>query len=166
MELHTLSPGKGARRPRKRVGRGNASGSGRTAGRGEKGQKARSGGTVRAGFEGGQMPLYRRVPKVGFVSQKKVAGLNSYNIVNVSLLNAFENGATVDPEGLRRLGFGTKSRNRGGVKILGNGDLTKKLTVKAHSVSQAARAKIEAQGGTVEIIGPAALPKGAGAKAE
>ncbi len=152
MELHRLSPGKGARKGRKRVGRGNASGWGRTAGRGEKGQKARSGGTVRPGFEGGQMPLYRRIPKVGFVSQDKVCGTNRYNVVNLTILNKFEDGAVVDPESLRRMGYGTKSKNRAGIKILGTGELTKKLTVKAQAVSEAAKAKIEALGGAVEIL--------------
>lgn len=153
MELHRLSPGKGARKTRKRVGRGNASGAGRTAGRGEKGQKARSGGTVRPGFEGGQMPLYRRVPKVGFISQKKLAGENRYNVVNLTVLEKFDNGATVDPDVLVKCGYGTKAKSRAGLKILGGGELTKKLTVKAHAISAAARAKIEGLGGTVEILG-------------
>lgn len=152
MELHTLEPSFGANKARKRVGRGNASGSGRTSGRGEKGQKARSGGKIRAGFEGGQMPLYRRIPKAGFVSKKKLAGVNIYNVVNLSVLESFDDGSVVDPEALMLRGYGTKFSRRAGIKILGTGKLTKKLTVKADAFSAAAKAKIEALGGTATVI--------------
>jgi large subunit ribosomal protein L15 len=156
LQLSQLSPGKGARKNRKRIGRGNGSGNGKTAGKGHKGQKARSGGGVRPGFEGGQMPLYRRLPKRGFVARKKVFGLNQYNLVNVSVLNQFDDGATVDIAALQEIGYGKKGRNKAGIKILGDGELTKKLNVKANAVSAAARKKIEDAGGSVELITRAA----------
>lgn len=152
MELHTLKPSFGSRKARKRVGRGNASGAGRTSGRGEKGQKARSGGKVRAGFEGGQMPLYRRVPKVGFISRQKLAGKNIYNVVNLSDLERFDNGAVVDLTALQNEGFGVNPNSKAGLKVLGDGELTKKLTVKANAFSKSAKEKIESLGGTVEIL--------------
>jgi len=152
MKLHTLRPGIGSVKPRKRVGRGNASGSGRTSGRGEKGQKARSGGKVRPGFEGGQMPLYRRVPKSGFISKKKLSGFNVYNIVNLSSLESFEDGATVDHDALFEKGLGLKFKNMAGIKVLGEGDLTKKLVVKADAFSKSAKAKIESLGGQAIIL--------------
>lgn len=158
MELHTLKPGFGAKKPRKRVGRGNASGAGRTSGRGEKGQKARSGGKVRPGFEGGQMPLYRRVPKSGFVSKKKLLKVNVYNVINLNKLNElFNDGDTVDIETLSKMGkngkgLANKSSNLAGLKILGFGDITKKLNVKANAFSATAKEKIEAAGGTVTLV--------------
>ena len=147
-----MRPGHGARKTRKRVGRGEGSGHGRQSGRGGKGQTARTGGGVRPGFEGGQMPLYRRVPKFGFVSRRRVLGLNRCSQVNLSALERFENGATVDPESLRRAGWGRRASFKAGIKILGGGQLTKKLHVKAHAFSAAARKKIESLGGSVEVL--------------
>ena len=146
MKLHELKPAKGAVKAKKRLGRGTATGQGKTAGRGQKGQKSRSGGGVRVGFEGGQMPLFRRLPKRGFKNR------NSKNIIgiNVGVLEAFENETVVTVETLMEAGI---VKNPGdGVKILGNGELTKKLTVKADAVSEGAKAKIEAVGGTCEVI--------------
>jgi len=145
MKLHELSPAPGSNRPVKRIGRGPASGQGKTAGKGHKGQKARAGRGMRPGFEGGQMPLQRRLPKRGFnnIFAKEIA------IVNVSALNdAFEDGAVVDLAALLESGLVRKELD--GVKILGNGELTKKLTVKADAFSKEAKAKIEAAGGTAE----------------
>jgi len=145
MKLHDLSPAAGASKARKRIGRGPASGQGKTAGKGHKGQKARAGRGMRPGFEGGQMPLQRRLPKRGFnnIFAKEIA------IVNVSALNdAFEDGAVVDLAALLESGLVRKELD--GVKILGNGELTKKLTVKADAFSKEAKAKIEAAGGTAE----------------
>ncbi|NLF24927.1 MAG: 50S ribosomal protein L15 [Deltaproteobacteria bacterium] len=152
MELSKLSPGKGSRKAKKRLGRGEGSGAGKTSGRGEKGQGARSGGKVHAWFEGGQMPLYRRIPKLGFKSRKKNLGLNIFNLVNLDVLEQFESGQTVDAAALAVKGVGLKSKNRAGLKILGRGEITKKLTVKAQAVSATAKAKIEAAGGNVEIV--------------
>ena len=146
MDLSNLSPAQGSRQSDNfRRGRGHGSGNGKTAGKGHKGQKARSGAT-RPGFEGGQMPLYRRLPKRGFKNR------NTKDIVaiNVSVLNRFEDGAEVTLESL--IANGAVSRLGDGVKILGNGELTKKLTVKVSAVSESAKAKIEAAGGTVEVI--------------
>ena len=146
MKLHELKPAAGSKKAPKRVGRGTGSGLGRNAGKGEKGQKARSGGGVRPGFEGGQMPLYRRLPKRGFTNRN--TKLVAY--VNVEKLNKFEDGAVVDIQTLVEAGA---VKNRfDAVKILGNGDLTKKLTVKANAFSEGAKAKIEAAGGNVEVI--------------
>lgn len=146
MKLHNLKPNPGAKHRRKRLGCGESSGLGKTSGRGHKGQKARSGGGVRPGFEGGQMPLHRRLPKKGFSNEQfrpKVA------IVNVSELDAkFEDGATVNEESLR--GAGLVSGRNDAVKVLGNGELGKSLTVAVDAVSASARAKIEKAGGTVE----------------
>ncbi len=146
MNLSELAPNKGAKRNKFRVGRGHGSGNGKTAGKGHKGQKARAGGGVRLGFEGGQMPLYRRLPKRGFTCR------NSKDIIsiNVSLLNVFEDGTVVDIAALQSKGL--VSNPRDGVKILGNGDLTKKLTVKVNQFSQTAVEKIEAQGGKAEVM--------------
>lgn len=152
MELNKLSPGKGARRTSRRVGRGKGSGRGKTSGRGGKGQTARTGGKIRPGFEGGQMPLYRRIPKLGFRSRQKTLGLNCYNLVNLDVLERFEDGALVTAESLQALGFGFKSKNKAGVKVLGRGECTKKLTVKVQAVSASAKSKIEARGGSVEIV--------------
>jgi len=144
MKLSDLKPAEGAKKNRWRVGRGQGSGNGETAGRGANGQKARSGGGVRLGFEGGQMPLYRRLPKRGFTNR------NTKEIVsiNVDRLNVFEDGETVTISAL--VEKGVISNPRDGVKVLGNGTLEKKLTVKVTAVSAGARAKIEAAGGTVE----------------
>jgi len=146
MKLNELSPAAGAKKAAKRVGRGIGSGSGKTAGRGHKGQNARSGGGVRPGFEGGQMPIHRRIPKRGF--NNKFA--TTYAIVNISDLNCFENGAVVDSAALKAAGIIKKSLD--GVKILGSGELTKKLTVKCSAFSESAKQKIEAAGGTAEVI--------------
>lgn len=147
MNLSNLHPAAGSKHSDAfRVGRGHGSGNGKTAGRGQKGQKSRSGGKVRVGFEGGQMPLYRRLPKRGFTNRN--TKLVAY--VNVEKLNKFEDGAVVDIQTLVEAGA---VKNRfDAVKILGNGDLTKKLTVKANAFSEGAKAKIEAAGGNVEVI--------------
>ncbi len=150
MRLEDLRPAPGSTRPRKRVGRGPASGQGKTAGKGSKGQKARSGGGARPGFEGGQMPLYRRLPKRGFLPY---GGKTEYALVNVkTLATRFAAGAVVDPDALVEAGLVKKSA-RGAVKVLGDGDLGHALTVKAHKVSEGARRKVEAAGGRVEVIG-------------
>ncbi|HHT17828.1 MAG TPA: 50S ribosomal protein L15 [Papillibacter sp.] len=146
MNLHDLSPAVGSTRVPKRKGRGRGTGNGKTAGRGHKGQKARSGGGVRVGFEGGQMPLVRRVPKRGF-NNIFAKPLES---VNIAALEKFEDGAVVGAQEL--LEAGILSRCRYGVKILGNGTLTKKLTVKASAFSESAKAKIEAAGGKAEVV--------------
>ena len=146
MFIHELSPVAGSTHVDKRKGRGHATGNGKTAGRGHKGQKARSGGGVRIGFEGGQMPLARRIPKRGFnnIFAKPLESLN------VSVLNKFEDGAVVDAQAL--LAAGILSKCRYGVKFLGNGEVTKKLTVKASSFSETAKQKIEAAGGKAEVV--------------
>ncbi len=146
MELSNLKPKKGARHARKRVGRGPGSGNGKTAGRGEKGQKSRSGYRSKLGFEGGQMPLQRRLPKRGFTNVFK----KEHAVVNVSELERFDNGMTVDEGVLRKAGL-VKGQNDG-IKILGDGKLTKKLTVHASKFSAAARRQIEAAGGTCQEI--------------
>ncbi|HHY79279.1 MAG TPA: 50S ribosomal protein L15 [Thermoanaerobacter sp.] len=147
MRLHDLKPAEGARRERKRVGRGIGSGHGKTSGRGQKGQKARSGGGVRPGFEGGQMPLTRRLPKRGFTNIFK----KEYAIVNVGTLEErFEDGTVITPEVLIESGIIKDVKD--GVKILGDGDLSKKFTVKAHKFSQSAIEKIQAVGGKAEVI--------------
>lgn len=151
MDLSTLKPAKGSRKRRKVVGRGEASGHGKTSCRGGKGQTARSGGKIRAGFEGGQMPLYRRIPKLGFISRQQVFGDNRYFVVDLDVLEKFDNGATVDVESLHAIGFRARSRERAGVKVLGSGKLTKKLIVKVAAVSESARKAIESAGGTVEV---------------
>ena len=146
MNLHELSPVPGSTQVGKRKGRGIGTGNGKTAGRGHKGQKARSGGGVRIGFEGGQMPLARRIPKRGFhnIFAKPLES------VNVSALEKFEDGAVVDAKAL--LDAGILSKCTYGVKILGNGEITKKLTVKASAFSESAKAKIEAAGGKAEVV--------------
>jgi len=156
MRLHDLKPRPGAKHRRKRYGLGESSGHGKTSGRGGKGQTARSGSSIRIGFEGGQMPLIRRIPKRGFNNARFAT---SYIPVNVSDLNAFDNGARVDEAALRSAGL---ANGRGdGVKILGDGELTKKLTVSASAFSASAKAKIEAKGGACEIVSrkPAATAK-------
>lgn len=147
MRLHDLKPRPGAKHRRKRLGAGESSGHGKTSGRGGKGQSARSGSSIRIGFEGGQMPLIRRIPKRGF---NNTAFKVSYLPVNLSSLNTFEDGAVVDAEALRKAGI---AKGPGiGVKVLGNGELTKKLTVKAAAFSAAAKAAIEKLGGTAELV--------------
>ena len=146
MKLHELRPAEGSTTAEKRLGRGVGSGLGKTSGKGHKGAKARSGGGKRPGFEGGQMPLYRRVPKKGFTN---IFGTD-YASVNVERLNVFEDGATVDAKAL--LDAGIIKKELGGVKIMGNGDLTKKLTVKAAKFTASAKEKIEALGGKAEVI--------------
>jgi large subunit ribosomal protein L15 len=146
MDLNNLKPKKGAKHSRKRVGRGPGSGQGKTAGRGEKGQKSRSGFSRTLGFEGGQMPLVRRLPKRGFTNIFK----KTYAVVNVSDLERFDAGATVDEDSLRKAGL-VKGRSAG-IKILGDGTLSKKLTVNAHKFSASARKQIEAAGGTCQEI--------------
>jgi large subunit ribosomal protein L15 len=147
MRLHNLKPRPGAKHRTKRLGIGESSGHGKTSGRGGKGQTARSGGTIRLGFEGGQMPLLRRIPKRGF--NNKAFG-TVFATVNVETLNAFENGATVTPETLVEQGLLKKRRD--GVKILGDGELKKKLTVKAQAFSASAREKISKAGGACEVL--------------
>ena len=146
MELHKLSPVEGSTHVGKRKGRGHGSGNGKTGGRGHKGQKARSGGKVRAGFEGGQMPLARRVPKRGFnnIFAKPLTA------VNVAALNRFEDGAVVDAAALIEAGIITSCPN--GLKVIANGNLTKKITVKAAAFSESAKEKIEQAGGKAEVI--------------
>jgi len=148
MRLHDLKPRPGARHRRKRLGQGESSGHGKTSGRGGKGQTARSGSSIRIGFEGGQMPLIRRIPKRGFNNARHAT---RYIPVNLEALNRFEDGARVDEAALRAIGL---ANGRGsGVKILGGGELKKKLTVSVHAFSASARARIESAGGVCEIVG-------------
>ncbi|EQB86038.1 large subunit ribosomal protein L15 [Clostridium punense] len=146
MRLHELRPAEGSKKSPKRIGRGTGSGWGKSAGKGQKGQNSRSGGGVRPGFEGGQMPLYRRLPKRGFTN----IFAKEYTCINVDRLNIFENGTEVTPELLLQTGMVKKVND--GIKILGNGNLEKNLTVKANKISKAAAEKIEAAGGKVEVI--------------
>ena len=147
MKLHELQPAAGSKKTRTRVGRGLGSGLGKTSGRGQKGQNSRSGGGVRSGFEGGQMPLYRRLPKRGFNN----VFAKEYAEVNVAQLNRFEDGATVDPVALIEAGILKNVRD--GIRILGNGTLeTKNLTVIANGFTKSAEEKITAAGGKVEVI--------------
>ena len=146
MNLHTLKPADGSRKKEIRVGRGIGSGVGKTCGRGHKGQKARSGGGVRPGFEGGQMPIYRRLPKRGF----KNIWAKKFATVNVETLNRFDDGAVVD--GAALINAGIIKNVLDGVKILGNGDLSKKLSVKANAFTNSAKHKIESAGGSAEVI--------------
>jgi len=146
MDLSNLSPAAGSVKNRKRIGRGAGSGLGKTSGRGHKGQNSRSGGGVKPGFEGGQMPLQRRLPKRGFTPLNKKV----YALVNLRDLETFEAGSVVDPEMLVNAGFIKAVCD--GVKVLADGDLTKAITVKAHKFSKSAASKIEAAGGTVEVL--------------
>src|SRR5688572_12563913 len=149
MRLHDLKPRPGAKHRRKRLGQGESSGHGKTSGRGGKGQTARSGSSIRIGFEGGQMPLIRRIPKRGFNNTRHGT---RYLPVNLESLNRFEDGAHVDESALRSAGL---ANGRGdGIKILGGGDLTRKLKVSAHAFSGSARSKIEAKGGSCELVTP------------
>ena len=146
MKMHELSPAPGSNKDVKRIGRGHGSGNGKTAGKGHKGQKARAGRGQRPGFEGGQMPLQRRVPKRGFNN----IFATKYATVNISALEVFDNGAVVDTEALKAKGLVKKTLD--GVKILGNGECSKKLTVKAAAFSESAKQKIEAAGGKAEVM--------------
>lgn len=157
MRLHDLKPRPGAKHRRKRLGQGESSGHGKTSGRGGKGQSARSGSSIRPGFEGGQMPLIRRIPKRGF---NNASHTTRYNAVNLDSLNQFDNGAKVDPTAIRSVGLANGPVKL--IKILGDGELTKKLTVSAHAFSASARAKIEGLGGVCEVV---ATRKAAPAKA-
>jgi large subunit ribosomal protein L15 len=156
MRLHNLKPRPGAKHRTKRLGQGESSGHGKTSGRGGKGQTARSGSSIRIGFEGGQMPLIRRIPKRGFNNARFAT---TYISVNVAELNQFAEGTRVDENALRAAGLANGRSS--GVKILGDGELTKKLTVSAHAFSASARTKIEAKGGSCEVVGakPAAPTK-------
>jgi large subunit ribosomal protein L15 len=153
MRLEELAPAPGAKKRRKRVGRGPGSGHGKTATKGSKGQKARSGGGKTAGFEGGQMPLYRRLPKRGFLPH---GGKTEYAVVNLKSLAALGEETVVDPETLVEAGLIKKS-DRALVKLLGDGDVDRALTVKLHGVSESARVKIEARGGRVELLATKAV---------
>lgn len=146
MKLHELKPAEGSRKERNRVGRGIGSGNGKTAGKGHKGQNARSGGGVRLGFEGGQTPLFRRLPKRGFTNINR----KEYAVVNLDTLNRFEDGAEITPELL--IETGVVSNEKSGIKILAKGNIERKLTVKAHKFSSAAKEAIEAAGGKTEVI--------------
>lgn len=146
MKLHELTYAEGSRKERNRVGRGSSSGNGKTSGRGQKGQKARSGGGVRLGFEGGQTPLFRRLPKRGFTNINR----KEYAIVNLETLNRFEDGTEVTPAMLVEAGI--VKAEKSGIKVLGNGQVERKLTVKASKFSQAAKEAIEAAGGSIEVI--------------
>ena len=148
MKLHELSPQEGSTTKGFRKGRGPGSGNGKTAGKGHKGQNARSGGGVRPGFEGGQLPLYRKLPKRGF---KNVRFGKQYSVINVESLNKFNDGEVVDSAALLAMGI-INAESKSGVKVLGEGELTKKLTVKAAVFSQTAKEKIEAVGGKTEVV--------------
>lgn len=147
MKLHELKAPVGATKAPKRKGRGTATGQGKTAGRGMNGQNSRSGGGTRPGFEGGQMPLYRRIPKRGFTNIWRT----EYSILNVDDLNRFEAGAVVTPDMLKEAGL-VKQMKNGGIKILGNGELEKNITIQAHKFSKSAIEKIESAGGKAEVI--------------
>ena len=146
MKLHELRPTEGTPKKRKRLGRGTATGQGKTAGRGMNGQNSRSGGGVRPGFEGGQKPLYRRLPNIGFTNIFR----KEYAVVNISDLDVFESGAVVTIDELKQAGLVKNVKS--GVKVLGNGELSKALTVQVNKFSAAAAAKIEAAGGKAEVI--------------
>lgn len=147
MKLHSMYPAEGATKNRKRIGRGTSSGTGKTAGKGHKGQNARSGGGVRPGFEGGQLPLFRRLPKRGFSNANFKT---EYAVINLSDLNKFENDTVITPELLKEMGLVKNQMD--GIKVLGNGTLEKKLTIKAHKFSSVAKEQIEKLGGKAEVI--------------
>src|SRR3989442_15214177 len=147
MRIHNWTPGPGHKHRRKRLGQGESSGHGKTSGRGGKGQTARSGSSIRIGFEGGQMPLIRRIPKRGFNNTRHTT---RYIPVNLEALNRFDDGARVDEAALRTVGLANGRAH--GIKILGDGELTKKLSVSAHAFSASARSKIEAKGGACEVV--------------
>ena len=153
LELHQSSPPRGARTKKVRLGRGESSGVGKTAGRGGKGQKGRNGATISRGFEGGQIPLYKRVPKLGFFSRKKSLGVNVFQPISLATLDRFEANATVDVEVLRAHGLVSKTAK---VKVLASGSITKKITLKVDAISAAAKTAIEAAGGSVEVTSPKA----------
>ncbi|GAB3067321.1 50S ribosomal protein L15 [Salinicoccus sesuvii] len=146
MKLHEMKPVEGARKSRNRVGRGMSSGNGKTSARGHNGQNSRSGGGVRPTFEGGQLPLFRRIPKRGFTNINR----KEYAVLNLSDLNRFEEGTEVTPEMLKENGI--VKNEKSGIKVLGNGTLEKKLTIKAHKFSSSAVKAIEEQGGSYEVI--------------
>jgi len=152
MKLSDLRPAPGSHKPAKRVGRGHGSGRGKTSGRGTKGQKARTGGTIHRAFNGGQTRLSKRLPFMRGLGNSNIAFRHDYAIVNVTDLELFEAGTQVTPDALVTRGLMTKAKGKGLVKILGNGEVNHALTVRAHKFSASARAKIEAAGGTVEII--------------
>jgi large subunit ribosomal protein L15 len=160
MRLHDLKPRPGAKHRRKRLGQGESSGHGKTSGRGGKGQTARSGSSIRIGFEGGQMPLIRRIPKRGFNNSRHGT---RYLPVNLDALNRFDEGARVDEAAMRSAGLANGTAD--GVKILGGGALAKKLTVSAHAFSASAKTKIEAKGGTCEVVAAKKMKPAAPAKA-
>ena len=147
MKLNELKYNEGSKKEIKRLGRGSSSGTGKTSGKGHKGQNARSGGGVRVGFEGGQLPLYRRLPKRGF---SNALFKKEYAVINVSDLNMFEDGTEVTPELLKEMGIIKKELS--GVKVLGNGEISKKLTVRANKFSAVAKEKIETAGGKAEVM--------------
>jgi large subunit ribosomal protein L15 len=146
MRIHELSPAEGSKKKRKRVGRGQGSGHGKTCCRGHKGQRSRSGGQLRLGFEGGQMPLQRRLPKRGFTNIFR----KEFNIINIKDLNRFEPNSTIDMDALREAGL--VNRARGDIKLLGEGEISHPMVIKVDKVSKAARAKIETAGGKVEVV--------------
>ena len=146
MRIHELSPAEGSKKKQKRVGRGQGSGHGKTCCRGHKGQRSRSGGQLRLGFEGGQMPLQRRLPKRGFTNIFR----KEFNIINIKDLNRFEPNSTIDMDALREAGL--VNRARGDIKLLGEGEISHPMVIKVDKVSKAARAKIETAGGKVEVV--------------
>lgn len=148
--LSSLAPNRGARKRRKRLGIGEGSGQGKTCGKGQKGQKSRSGASIPAGFEGGQMPLHRRLPKVGFISRKRVKGENVFSLVSLARLEALEVSGELTLDVLKEKGL-VRSNGRK-VKLLGGGELKKKIVVEAHAASKSAIAAVEAAGGEVRII--------------
>lgn len=151
VQLSALHGDPAARKKRKRVGRGESSGIGKTCGKGGKGQTARSGGTIRRGFEGGQMPLYRRLRKFGFKSLVRIKGANRFTLVPVEALNLFEDGAVVDAEALRAVGFIPSSDEGGGIKLLNDGEVVRKVIVRVSAASAAAVRSVRAVGGDVEV---------------
>jgi len=152
LRLENLKNSPGARKARKRVGRGESSGIGKTCGKGGKGQTARSGGKIRPGFEGGQMPLYRRLRKFGFRSVTRLRGDNLHTLVPVEALNLFEDGAVVDADALKAIGIIPSSREKAGYKLLNDGEVVKRVVVRVNSASQSAIQSVIDAGGTVEIV--------------